>query len=206
MSNHSHFSFVDGASAYWSIEVEESDRYKTAFVTQRGLYEMNRMPFGLVNSQASYQRLMDETLKQVQRADPFVDDSCIHSESFEQHLSDLEQTLEALESANIQLRQDKCSFGYPCGEFLGHKVSHEGHSPIPRLVNKIRNAQRPSSKRQLQRFLGLANLYRDYIPKFATVAEPLYALTGERKEWAWGVQEEEAFQSLKTKLMNHQQN
>ena len=50
MSNHSHFSFVDGASAYWSIEVEESDTYKTAFVTQRGLYEMNRMPFGLVNS------------------------------------------------------------------------------------------------------------------------------------------------------------
>ena len=66
--NHSYFSFVDGASAYWSIEVEESDRYKTAFVTQRGLYEMNRMPFGLVNSQASYQRLMDQTLKHVKRA------------------------------------------------------------------------------------------------------------------------------------------
>ena len=54
MSGHKYFSFVDGASAYWSIGVEESDKYKTAFVTQRGLYEMNRMPFGLVNSQSSY--------------------------------------------------------------------------------------------------------------------------------------------------------
>ena len=172
MCTHSYFSFVDGASAYWSIEVEASDRSKPAFVTQRGLYELNRMPFGLVNSQASYQRPIDETPKHVKRADPFVDYTCIHSESFEQHLTDLEKTFNALESANIQLRKDKCSFGNPCGEFLGHIVSHEGHSPIPRLMNKIRKAQRPSSRRQLQRFLGLANFYRKYIPKFATVAEP----------------------------------
>ena len=129
-----------------------------------------------------------------------MDDTCIHSESFDQHLTDLEQTFKALESANIQLRKDKCSFGYPYGEFLGHIVSHEGHSPIPRLLNKISNAQIPSSKKQLQRFLGLANFYREYIPKFATVAEPLYALTGDRKEWSWGAREEEAFQSLKTML------
>ena len=161
MYGQNYFSFIESASAFWSIEVKESDKYKTAFVTQRGLYEMNRMPFGLVNSQASYQRLMDETLKHIDRADPFVDDTCIHSEDFEQHISDLELTFKTLEAANIQLRRDKCSFGYPSGEFLGHWVSKEGHSPILRLVNKIRQAQTPISKKRLQRFLGLANFYRE---------------------------------------------
>ena len=143
---------------------------------------------------------MDETFKHIDRADLFVDDTCIHSESFEQHISDLELTFKALESANIQLRLDKCSFGYPSGEFLGHKVSKDGDSPILRLVNKIRHAQTPTSRKQLQRFLGLANFYREYIPMFATIAEPLYKLTREQMEWIWGEQEEKAFQTLKCQL------
>ena len=200
MSGHSYFSFIDGASAYWSIEVEEADKHKTAFVTQRGLYGINHMPFGLVNSQSSYQRLMDETLKHVDRADPFVDDTCIHSGNFEQHYADLEDTFKALKTASIQLRRDKCSFGYPGGEFLGHMLSPDGRSPLPRLVGKIREAEKPTNRKQVQRFLGLANFYREYIPNFAVIAEPLYLLTRELRAWTWGEQEENAFRSLRIKL------
>ena len=161
---------------------------------------MNRMPFGLVNSQSSYQRLMDETLKHLDRADPFVGDTCIHSERFEQHYTDLESTLKALKTANIQLRKDKCSFGYPSGKFLGHIVSSNGRSPLPRLVKKIHEAENPMNRKQVQRFLGLANFYREYIPNFAAIAEPLYTLTHSMREWTWGEREESAFRSLRTKL------
>ena len=73
------------------------------------------MPFDLVNSQSSYQRLMDATLRHVDHAEPYIDDICVHSSTFEQHLNDLESTLQALEGANIQLRIEKCNFYFPRG-------------------------------------------------------------------------------------------
>ena len=161
---------------------------------------MNRMPFGLVNSQSSYQRLMDETMKHVEMADPFVDDTCIHSTDFKQHLADLQLTFEALSSAGIQLKREKCSFGYPSGEFLGHIVTETGHRPAERLVSKIEQAQVPVNKKQLQKFFGLANFYRDYIKEFAEIVEPLYTLTQDVREWVWGEREEHAFDTLRTKL------
>ena len=65
-----YFTTLDCASAYWAIEIAEEDRHKTAFVCSKGLFEMNRMPFGLVNSQSSYQRLMDATFKEVNHVEP----------------------------------------------------------------------------------------------------------------------------------------
>ena len=94
----SYFSKLDCASAYWAIERPEEDRHKMTFVCTRGLFEMNMMPFGLVNSQSSYQRLMDTTLRHVDHAEPYIDHICIHSSTFEQHLDDLESTWRALES------------------------------------------------------------------------------------------------------------
>ena len=96
-----HYSVLDGASAYWSVEIDEADKYKTAFATTRGLYEFNRMPFGLINSGSTYQRLMDEALREVQQADPYVDDVCVHSKGFNSHMEDLKKTLEALRKAGV---------------------------------------------------------------------------------------------------------
>lgn len=149
MYGDTHYSFLDGASAYWAFEIVEGDKYKTAFTTPKGLFEFNRMPFGLINSGSTYQRLMDETLKSVDRADPYVDDVCVHSRGFKSHLHDLKSTLEARECP-AQTR--KCSFGYFEGEFVGHLISKEGHRPIPRLIEKVKNAQKPRTKRELLMF------------------------------------------------------
>ena len=88
------------------------------------------MPFGLVNSGSTYQRLMDETLRA----------------EFNIHITDLKSALEALSKANVQLRRDKCSFGYREGEFIGHMITVEGYYPTPRLVVKIKTAERPRTK------------------------------------------------------------
>ena len=117
---------------------------------------MNRMPFGLVNSQSSYQRLMDSTLKNVDHTEPYTDDICVHSNTFEQHLKDVELTLRPSEESNVQRRMEKCYFAFTEVEFIGHIISKNGHSPTPRLVEKIRNVQEPKGKKELQRFLGMA--------------------------------------------------
>ena len=201
MFGDSYFSFLDGASAYWAIEIAEVDKFKTAFTIPKGLYEFNRMPFGLVNSGSTYQRLMDETLRPVIHADPYVDDICVHSAEFDSHITDLKSTLEALCKANVQLRRDKCSFGYREGEFVGHMITAEGHYPTPRLVEKIKTAERPRTKKELLRFLGLVNYYREHVQGFANIAEPLYRLTHDSAEWSWNETAETAFHSLRSKLI-----
>ena len=191
------FSFMDCASAYWSVELDESDRYKTAFSIPRGQYEMNVMAFGLCNSQSTYQRVIDSVLKGVERAAAYIDDVCCFSVSFEQHLADLEQTLKRLQSANMQLRSEKCRFGYASGAFLGHDVSAKGCSPLPENIKAIQNCARPTSKKELQRFLGMLNYYRSLIPRMAEVASPLYALTGANVAWAWSEECEKSFSTLR---------
>ena len=90
------FTKLDVASAYWCVPVHISDIEKTAFYTPRGQYEMLVMPFGLCNSQATYQRLMDQTLAGLERVESFVDDCLIYSESFEEHLQDIESVFKGL--------------------------------------------------------------------------------------------------------------
>ena len=197
------FSFLDAASAYWCAELEERDRHKTAFATPRGHYEMNRMAFGLCNSQATYQRLMDNTLRGIENSESYVDDICVYSDNFQDHLTDLRQTLAALREANIQLRRDKCTFATQCGEFVGHDISKDGRRPVSRIVEKIANAPRPRNKQELQRFLGLVNFYREYIRDMARVADPLYRLTQKGVGWNWDSLAEGAFSTLKGVLTRH---
>ena len=85
------FSTLDGASAYWSVPVKEKHREFTAFVSTRGQFEFNRMPFGLSNSQATYQRAVDKALRGCPNVQAFVDDACVHYPSFDTHLEHLDE-------------------------------------------------------------------------------------------------------------------
>ena len=144
--------------------------------------------------------LMDNTLKNVDRAEPYIDDICVHSPTFDQHLVDLESTFQALEKSSVQLRREKCFFGSHSIEFIGHIVSEGGHSPTPRLVEKIQSAPIPKGKKELQRFLGMANFYRDHVPGYARIAEPLYELTQKTKLWEWNDDARRAYNTLKSCL------
>ena len=106
-------------------------------------------------------------------------------------------TLEAFREANVQLRRDKCKVGMREGEFVGHVVAASGHSPLPSLVDKISRAARPGNCKELQRFLGLVNYYREYIPNMADVTQPLYDLTKKGKDWVWDGKCESAFCKLR---------
>ena len=92
----------------------------------RGLFEMLAMPFGLCNSQATFQRLMDQALDGVTNAESCVDDILIYSQTFTEHREHLTQVLERLDKVGHQLRRDKCRLGYDSVEFLGHWISSTG--------------------------------------------------------------------------------
>ena len=195
------FSVIDISSAYWSVPVREADIEKTAFNTPRGLYEMTVMPFGLVNSQAIFQRLMDNTLRGLKHTDSYIDDCIIYSHSLEEHIEDLRDVLERMKQANIHLNFKKCQFGYQEVEFLGHLVSERGRRPIATAARKLAKFPTPGGVTELQRFLGSFNFYRGYIPNLATIAEPLYQLTKKEALWEWSQERETAFKTLREKLV-----
>ena len=111
LGNSQFYSTLDGASAYWSIPICPEDIEETAFVTPRGKYEFRVMPFGLCNAPSTFQRVIDQALKGVVRALPYIDDTLTHSPTFEEHLCDLQLTLECYRIAELQLRRDECHFG-----------------------------------------------------------------------------------------------
>ena len=195
------FSVIDITSAYWCVPVRECDIEKTAFNTPRGLYEMNVMPFGLVNSQATFQRLMDNTLKGLKRTESYIDDCIIFSRSFEEHIADLHDVLERLGRANIHVKFRKCQLGYREVEFLGHLISEGGRRPVPTAAERLAKIPSPKTVSELQRFLGSLNFYRSYIPKLAELAEPLYELTKKGEIWDWTQRREGAFRHLRAKLL-----
>ena len=143
------------------------------------------MPFGMCNSQATYQRAIDEALKEAANTEAFVDDTLVHSRDFASHVTRLEQALGCLEKAGIQLRVDKSRFAYPEVQFLGHAISGAGRKPLPSTLLRITKCPSPTNKREVRRFMGLINWYREYVPGVAGLAEPLHRLTRKGVPWEW---------------------
>ena len=161
---------------------------------------MNVMAYGLCNSQSTYQRAVDQVLEGVPQTETYVDDTCVHTGTFAEHLRCLEATLVAFKKAKMQLRRDKCKFGYTEGEVVGHVVSKAGCRPLQTHVDTIKEFPVPEGKKELQRFLGLCNYYRHFVPKMATLAKPLYELTKKETKWEWPMSCQKSFETLKGAL------
>lgn len=137
LHGYQYFTVIDISATYWCVPVREVDVEKTAFNTPRGLFEMAVMPFGLVIAQATFQRLMDVTLQGLRRAESYIDDCVIYSQSFEQLLDDFRAALERLHRAGLHVKLRKCQFAQEEVEFLGHMISREGKKPAPAAVEKL---------------------------------------------------------------------
>src|SRR5256886_3044175 len=172
------FSSIDLASAYWQVEMDERDIEKTAFITSEGLYECLVMPFGLCNAPATFQRLMHEVLGNLiyTKIPVYLDDIIIHSETFEQHLEDIQEVFDRLRDAKLMSKESKCEFCAPEIKFLGHIVGRDGRKVDPDKVEKVKNYPRPENISQLRGFLGLASYYRKFIKDFSMMAKPLTKL------------------------------
>lgn len=164
-----YFSSIDLRSGYWQIEVDERDREKTAFVTPDGLYEFKVLPFGLCSAPATFQRMMDSVLTGLkwQTCLVYLDDVVVFSTTFEEHLSRLRKVLEAVRSAGLSLKPEKCHFGFTELKFLGHVVSAEGVRPDPEKTAPVASFPVPRDKKAYDASLGSApttvNSLKDFL-------------------------------------------
>ena len=197
------FSTLDLISGYWQVEVDESDREKTAFCTPDGHYQFKVMPFGLCNAPATFQQLMDMVLAGLQWNNclVYLDDVIVVGKTFEDHLQNLRNVFGRLRAAGLKLQPKKCHFCSQEVEFLGHVVSPQGVSVDPKKVDKVANWPVPTSKREVQQFLGLANYYRRFVENFARIAKPLHRLTEKTAQIDWSMECQAAFEKLRQKLV-----
>ena len=192
---------LDAASAYWSMPVAEEDKEQIAFSVPRGKFEFNVTPFGLCNAGASYQRMMNITLSGLpsDRVLAYMDDIVIFSGNFQEHLHNLEQVFQRLQSSGISLKLFKCVFACDKVDFLGFELSKGG---IKRLTEAINNYKRPETRKELKGFLGLTGFYRSFIHNFAEICQPSNKLTSKNDPFQWDDSCETVFSVLKQKLLS----
>ena len=196
------FSVLDMASGYHQIEVQEEDREKTAFSCHMGHYQFTKLPFGVNNGPATYQRCMDFILTGLKGIDclAYLDDVICYSATMEEHAEKLERIFQRLDQANFMIQPSKCVFGTDTVEYLGHIVTKDGVRPDPRKIQAVRNYPTPRSVKEVRAFIGLAGYYRRHVRNFAEIAKPLTKLTKKDSPFEWGPEQQEAFVELKNEL------
>ena len=172
------FSILDQKRAYHQGFIHPDDRYKTAFITPWGLYEWIRIPFGLMNAPAEFQRAMESCLSGIRDefAVPYLDDVLVYSESFEDHINHVQDVLKRLQKHGIKLKADKCQFFRKEVKYLGRIVNASGYHIDPTGVEPIKVFlnKPPSTVGELRRFLGMAGQFRRFIESYASIAKPLF--------------------------------
>jgi hypothetical protein len=174
-------SFLDGFSGYNQISVHPNDQEKTAFTTPWGTFMYAKMPFGLMNVGATFQKAMDTTF--VGEKNKFVliylDNIIVYSSSYEEHLKHLKRVFLKCRQFEISLNPKKSHFALKKGKLLGHIVSVEGVKIDPARVEAIQRLSIPRSKKDIQSLLGKINFVRRFIPNFAElVKHNFYAKKG----------------------------
>lgn len=202
LSGSQYYTTLDLANGYYQVPIRECDKFKTAFVTPEGHYEFNRMPFGLANAPATFQRIMNQILGAVRYGEALVylDDVIIPSISIDQGLARLETVLDIFSKTGLTLKLSKCFFFGKTVEYLGFEVSADGIRPGPRKVEAVEKFPTPKSQHNVRQFLGLASFFRRFVPRFSIIAKPLTRLLKNSVEWEWGAEQEAAFRTLQKEL------
>ena len=181
------FTTLDANSGYWQINIAEEDRDKTTFVCHRGLYRYRRMPFGLRNAPACFQRALDIILSGVRWRTCliYLDDVIVFSKTLTDHIDHLDEVLTLLGDAGISLKLRKCSFFQRKVTYLGHVILPGKLAVAADSTKAIRDAIFPKTLTQLRSFLGACNVYRRFVKGFAKIAHPLTAMLQKNAEIDW---------------------
>jgi hypothetical protein len=195
---------LDVKDAYHNIRIAKGDEWKTAFRTKYGIYEYLVMPFGLTNAPASFQRWMNEVLRDY--LDVFciayLHDILIYSDNIEQHRQHVKMILERVEEVGLKLKASKCEFHTDRMEYLGYIILPSGIQMDLEKVRAVAEWREPTDMKGVQSFRGFANFYRRFIRDFSKITAPLTRLTRKDTPWGWDDAAQSAFKQFKQAMVS----
>lgn len=170
-----YFTTIDLAKGFHQILVKEEDRLKTAFSTPYGHYEYIRMPFGLKNAPATFQRLINKVLYGLinRVCVVYMDDILVFSTSMQEHVSNIRMVFDRLREARLRIQINKCNFFSKETLYLGHILTPGGVRPNPAKVDVILNLSLPKTVKGIKSFLGMTGYYRKFIRDYSRVVYPM---------------------------------
>ena len=203
LSKAKYFTKLDIRWGYNNVRIKEGDEWKAAFRTNRGLFEPLVMFFGLTNSPATFQTMMNEIfIDLIDRGVVivYIDDILIFTETLEEHRKVTEEVLALLQKYNLYLNAKKCEFEKLKVEYLGLIISQGKIEMDPVKIDGVATWPEPACVKDVQSFVGFVNFYRRFIEAFAETARPLHQLTKKDTPWKWSTEEKAAFEELKKKV------
>ena len=196
------FSKVDLAQAYLQMEVEEGSRKYLTINTPRGLYQYNRLVFGIASAPAIFQRAIESILSDIPNVLVYQDDILVTGKNRDEHKASLSEVLERLQNHNLRVKLSKCKFFAPSITYLGHKIDTNGVSTIENKVQGIKDAPAPKNVSDLRSFLGTVNYYGHFIHNLSTKLKPLNNLLKSETKWQWTPECEKTFLEVKQILQS----
>jgi hypothetical protein len=197
------FATIDLRSGFWQVPLRGEDKEKTAFaVPGAGLWQFTRMPFGLCNASATFQRMMERVLEGLpfENCRVYIDDILVSGKSFQELLASLSLVLSRLRREGLKISAKKCKFLQRTVNFLGHVVGERGIEADPAKLETVLGWKCPRNLTELRAFIGFCSYYRRFICGFAELAKPLHELEKKGAAFRWGEMQQAAFDSLKAAL------
>ena len=198
------FCTLDLQSGYWQIAMKEEDKEKTAFTSHIGLYQFELMPFGLCNAPATFEAMMETLLSDLlwRKCLVYLDDVIVFGKTFEECALNLGEVLDRIRCNGLTLKPKKCELFRKSMVYLGRIISTDGVKADPDKLETVATWETPKGPKDIRSFLGFCSYYRDFIPGFSRVSQPLQKLShwtpGKRKEmFPWGVDQMNAFKAIK---------
>ena len=195
---------LDLLHSFYNLKINPKDRWKTVFSTPDGHYKFIRLPMGLKNSPAIFQRAMNLLLQGAlgQYAYIYMDDIIIYSRDADSHLKHIETILEKLQTNGLKVKFSKCQLFREEIAYIGFLVSLNGMKVNPEKLNAVTHFPQPENVPGIQAFLGLVGYFHHFITNFADKAKALYRLLKKEMKFSWTSQQEEAFNLLKNALVH----
>ena len=171
------FTSLDLGSAFWQLPLRKQNREKTGFACELGLYQWKRMPFGLCNATATFQRLMAQALSNITKKYGklimcYVDDVVIATPTLEDHIERLDEVFTGMKQASLKCKPSKCEILRGSVKYLGRHVDKHGVIPDPEAVEAVLTWKAPKTDTQLMSFFGFANYYQEFIKGYADRVYP----------------------------------
>ena len=193
-------STFDMLKGYWQVPLTRRAREISAFVTPSGLYQYKVMPFGMKNAPATFQRMVNKLVRDIDGCEGYIDDVVIFSDNWSDHIRQIKRFFQIMREAKLTINLMKSDFGKATVKYLGHIVGQGQVRPLDAKIQTIVKYPIPTSRKELARFLGMAGYYRNFCLNFSEIAAPLTNLLSKKVKFVWTDDCQLAFDKVKLLL------
>ena len=193
-------STFDMLKGYWQVPLTQRAREISAFVTPSGLYQYKVMPFGMKNAPATFQRMVNKLVRDIDGCEGCIDDVVIYSDNWSDHIRQIKRFFQIMREAKLTINLMKSEFGKATVKYLGHIVGQGQVRPLDAKIQTIAKFPIPTSRKELARFLGMAGYYRNFCLNFSEIAAPLTNLLSKKVKFVWTDDCQLAFDRVKLLL------